>query len=57
LITAAQALQFRRPLKTSSVLEKFVDTFRAHVPFIEHDRFLHDDLLEAEKFLKEYKLE
>ncbi len=57
LITAAQALQFRRPLKTSDTLENFVNTFRKRVPFIESDRFLHDDLIEAEKFLKEYNLE
>jgi histidine ammonia-lyase len=57
LITSAQALQFRRPLKTSPALENFVDTFRKRVPFIESDRFLHNDLVEAEKFLKEFNLE
>jgi histidine ammonia-lyase len=56
-MTATQALHFRRPLKTSPVLEKLVDTFRQQVPFIEEDRFLHDDMLKAEKFLKETKLE
>jgi histidine ammonia-lyase len=57
MITASQALHFRRPLKTSGVLENFVNTFRKHVPFIESDRFLHNDLIEAEKFLKEFNLE
>ena len=57
LITAAQALDFRRPLKTSPVLEKFVNTFRQFVPFIETDRLLHDDMIKAEKFLKETILE
>jgi histidine ammonia-lyase len=52
LITAAQALHFRRPLKTSQPLEKLVHTFRSVVPFIEDDRILHDDMLRAEKFLK-----
>ncbi|MBX2942189.1 MAG: histidine ammonia-lyase [Cyclobacteriaceae bacterium] len=56
LITAAQALEFRRPLKTSPALEQFVDTFRAIVPFIETDRLLHDDMVKAEKFLKEFNL-
>jgi histidine ammonia-lyase len=54
LITATQALQFRRPLKTSNVLENFVNNFRQKVSFIERDRFLHNDLMEAENFLKEY---
>jgi histidine ammonia-lyase len=57
LITASQALHFRRPLKSSATLESLVDTFREHVPFIESDRFLHNDLVEAEKFLKAFKLE
>jgi histidine ammonia-lyase len=56
LITAAQALTFRRPLKTSPLLESFVDTFRQHVPFIEDDRVLHDDIKKAEEFLKKWSL-
>jgi histidine ammonia-lyase len=56
LITAAQALTFRRPLKTSPYLEKLVDTFRQTVPFIEDDRILHHDIQKAEKFLKELEL-
>jgi histidine ammonia-lyase len=56
LITAAQALTFRRPLKTSPSLESFVDTFRKHVPFIEDDRVLHDDIKKAEEFLKTWSL-
>ncbi len=54
LITAAQALHFRRPLKTSPILEEFVNNFRATVPFIETDRLLHEDIVKAEKFLKEF---
>jgi histidine ammonia-lyase len=52
LITASQALHFRRPMKTSAPLERLVHTFRAVVPFIEDDRILHDDIQRAEKFLK-----
>jgi histidine ammonia-lyase len=55
LITAAQALTFRRPLKTSPFLEGFVDTFRRHVPFIEDDRVLHDDIKKAEEFLRQWQ--
>jgi histidine ammonia-lyase len=56
LITAAQALTFRRPMKTSAELEKLVNTFRQTVPFIEDDRILHDDIIQAEKFLKSLDL-
>ena len=56
LITAAQALAFRKPLKSSPILEEFVNTFRSSVPFIETDRLLHEDIVKAELFLKEYNL-
>lgn len=56
LITAAQALTFRRPLKTSPELEKFVHTFREIVPFIEDDRVLHDDIQKTEVFLKQFPI-
>ena len=57
LMTACQALQFRRPLRSSPRLEEFVNTFREVVPFIEADRLLHNDMVSAEKFLKEVTLE
>lgn len=56
LITAAQALHFRRPLTSSAKLEAFVNTFRQVVPFIETDRELHVDMVAAENFLKTYSL-
>ena len=52
LLTAAQALHFRRPLLTSQRIEEFVSTFRGLVPFMESDRLIHDDLMKAERFLK-----
>jgi histidine ammonia-lyase len=56
LITAAQALTFRRPLKTSPALENLVHTFRNSVSFIEDDRMLHTDIRKAENFLKSIEL-
>jgi histidine ammonia-lyase len=56
LITAAQALTFRRPGKTSHRLEDLIHNFRARVPFIEDDRVLHEDIKKAEVFLKELKI-
>jgi histidine ammonia-lyase len=50
-LNAAQALEFRRPLKTSPVLEKFLADFRKHVPFMKEDRILFDDMAETRKFL------
>ncbi|MEX2336819.1 MAG: histidine ammonia-lyase [Fulvivirga sp.] len=56
LITATQALEFRRPLKTSGYLEDFMRNFREHVPFIEDDRMLYEDISRAEHFLKTVSL-
>lgn len=56
LITASQALHFREPLKTSPILERWINNFRQTVPLIQEDRLLHDDIIHAEKFLKEVKL-
>ena len=53
LTTAAQALHFRKPAKTSPQLEKLVDNFRYDVPFVQEDRVLHHDLVKAERFIRE----
>lgn len=52
LITAAQAIEFRRPLKTSGYLEDLLSNFREGVPFIEDDRVLYEDMAKAGVFLK-----
>jgi histidine ammonia-lyase len=56
LLTAVQALQFRRPLKTSPALENVVSAFRQIVSFNEADRVLHDDMIKAIDFLRSYEL-
>ncbi len=52
LLTAIQALEFRRPLTSSPQLEEIVTAFRKQVSFNEQDRILHDDMIEAVKFLQ-----
>jgi histidine ammonia-lyase len=56
LLSASQALIFRKPLKTSPYLEEVLHTFRQVVPFVEEDRVLHDDIQNGEKFIRELKL-
>ena len=46
LLTAAQAIDFRRPAKSSSTLEQLHADFRKQVPFIERDVVMHE-LMEA----------
>ncbi len=52
LLTAAQALQFRRPLKSSDMIEEFVSAFRKQVPFVEEDVVLFHLIRKSEEFLK-----
>jgi histidine ammonia-lyase len=52
LLTASQAIEFRKPLKTSDPLQKLVHTFRKVVPFINEDRLFHSDMVKAEAFLR-----
>lgn len=54
LLSAAQALEFRRPLKSSAIIEKIVSAFRENVSFNTQDRVLHDDMVKAITFLKKY---
>ncbi len=53
LLTAAQALDLRRPLQSSPILEGVVSRLRSRVSFMDWDRVLHDDLILAEKMLDE----
>lgn len=52
LLTAAQAMEFRRPLKTSGELESLLTGFRAIVPEHTHDRLLSLDIHTAIDFLR-----
>jgi histidine ammonia-lyase len=55
LLSAAQALEFRRPKKSSAVLEALVQSFREKVSFNESDRLLHTDMVESISFLSNYR--
>lgn len=54
LLCAAQALDFRRPGKTSPQLERVFAAFRKEVTFNDADRILHDDMVKAERFLDQH---
>lgn len=56
LLTATQALAFRKPLKSSPVIEQVYEDFRKKVSFNEADRVLHNDMKLAVEFLKEIKI-
>lgn len=56
LMVAAQAMDFRRPETSSEAIEKLHAAFRQRVAFYDTDRLLHNDMIAAEQFLKDYQL-
>lgn len=57
LMNAAQALEFRRPIKSSPKIEKLFNAFRQHVPTLDRDRILHNDINAATRFLNKINTE
>ena len=52
LFNAAQALEFRRPLKSSPVIEEMVAAYRKVVPFVETDQVMYTHINNTIIFLK-----
>jgi histidine ammonia-lyase len=57
LLNASQALEFRRPKKSSPFIESFVASFRKVVPLVEEDRLLADDIHAAIAFLRSMNID
>ena len=55
LMNAAQAFEFRRPLKSSETIEKLYSDYRKVVPFIEEDEIMYTHMKRSTDFLKLYK--
>ena len=52
LLCAAQALDFRRPLRSGAVLEACHRQARQHIEHADCDRVFHDDLLQAAEIVR-----
>ena len=52
LLNAAQALEFRKPLKSSPFVEEFVGSYRRHVPFVENDTVMYELMHKSREFLQ-----
>jgi histidine ammonia-lyase len=55
LLTAAQALDFRRPKQSSAHLESLMTAFRQSVSFNDADRILHTDMINSINFIAKYQ--
>ncbi|MBI9037563.1 MAG: histidine ammonia-lyase [Bacteroidales bacterium] len=56
LFNAAQALEFRRPKKSSKFIEDFIKKYRKIVSFIENDKIMHPEILNSIEFLRNFEL-
>ncbi len=51
MLTAVQAIEFRRPLKSSPPNEELILSYRKHVSFIDEDRVISIDMNKSTQFL------
>ncbi|KGO79763.1 histidine ammonia-lyase [Flavobacterium beibuense F44-8] len=57
LMNASQAIEFRRPLKSSDFIEMFLKSYREEVPLVEDDRILHYDIENTIAFLNNMQID
>jgi histidine ammonia-lyase len=57
LMNASQAIEFRRPLKSSDFIEMFLKSFREEVPLVKEDRILHYDIQKSVAFLNSFVID
>lgn len=54
IMTAMQAIDYRKPLKSSSIIEKIRSDYREQIPFIEQDTFMQPFIQQSVKFIKRH---
>lgn len=52
LLNASQAIEFRRPLKSSPKIEKVLTDFRKLIPFIKDDKIMYQEMEATLQFVK-----
>ena len=57
LYNAAQAIEFRRPARTSPFMEGFLSSYRKKVSFVDDDKVMYDDIESSVRFLREVELD
>lgn len=55
LFTAIQALEFRRPLRSSEFIEDIVKSFRKTIPFIKDDKVMYSEIAKSIDFIRNFK--
>lgn len=53
LLNASQAIEFRRPAKSSVQIEKMIANYRKHVPFVDEDKIVYTEIEKTVQFIKQ----
>jgi histidine ammonia-lyase len=56
LFTAIQALEFRRPLKSSQFIEEVVISYRKTIPFIKNDKVMYYEIAKSIDFVRNFEI-
>jgi histidine ammonia-lyase len=54
LFTAIQALEFRKPLRSSEYIENVVASYRKSISFITDDKVMYEDIQRSVEFVKNF---
>ncbi len=52
IFNGAQALEFRRPLKSSKLIEDIITDYRKMVPFVTDDKYMHPEIIKSIRFIE-----
>jgi histidine ammonia-lyase len=52
LLNATQALEFKRPLKSSAKIENLIVSYRKNIPFMQQDQILFEMMQSSQQFIK-----
>jgi len=57
LMNASQAIEFRRPLKSSAFIEQFLDVYRDEVPVLSNDDVMYPKMEQSALFLMDFEID
>jgi histidine ammonia-lyase len=56
LFNSAQAIDLKKPLKTSNSLQQFISVYRNKVEFISDDKLMHNEINSTLDFIESYNI-
>lgn len=54
LLSAGQAIEFRRPLRSSDYIENVLSELRKEIPFVDNDRVMYTEIEKSAEFIRNY---